>query len=41
MKIFLDAGHSVGGGDAGAEEYNLKEQDITFGVAVCRTNPCY
>ncbi len=34
MKIFLDAGHSVGGGDTGAEGYNLKEQDITFGIVM-------
>ncbi len=34
MKIFLDAGHSAGGGDTGAEGYNLKEQDITFGIVM-------
>ena len=34
MKIFLDAGHSVGGGDTGAEGLNLKEQDITFGIVM-------
>jgi len=34
MKIFLDAGHSVGGGDTGAEGFNLKEQDITFGIVM-------
>ena len=34
MKIFLDAGHSVGGGDAGAEGYNLKEQDVTFDIVM-------
>ncbi len=34
MKIFLDAGHSSGGGDTGAEGYNLKEQDITFGIVM-------
>ena len=34
MKIFLDAGHSVGRGDAGAEGFNLKEQDITFGLNI-------
>lgn len=34
MKIFLDAGHSVGGGDGGAEGFNLKEQDITFGIVL-------
>ncbi len=34
MKIFLDAGHSVGGGYTGAEGYNLKEQDITFGIVI-------
>lgn len=34
MKIFLDAGHSVGSGDTGAEGYGLKEQDITFGIVI-------
>lgn len=34
MKVFLDAGHSAGGGDAGAEGFNLKEQDITFGIVM-------
>ena len=29
MKIFLDAGHSVGNGNTGAEGFNLKEQDIS------------
>ena len=33
MKIFLDAGHSDGG-DAGAEGFNLREQDITFGIVM-------
>jgi len=34
MKIFLDAGHSSGGGDTGAEGFNLREQDITFGIVM-------
>ena len=34
MKIFLDAGHSNGGGDTGAEGFNLKEQDVTFGIVM-------
>lgn len=34
MKIFLDAGHSVGGGDTGSEGFDLKEQDITFGIVM-------
>ena len=34
MKIFLDAGHSSGGGDTGAEGFNLKEQNITFGIVI-------
>lgn len=34
MKIFLDAGHSSKGGDTGAEGFNLKEQDITFGIVM-------
>ena len=34
MKIFLDAGHSNSGGDTGAERYNIKEQDITFGIVM-------
>lgn len=34
MKIFLDAAHSVDGGDTGAEGFYLKEQDITFGIVM-------
>jgi len=34
MKIFLDSGHSSGGGDTGAKGFNLKEQDITFGIVM-------
>ena len=34
MKIFLDAGHSVGAGDTGAQGFNLKEQDITFDIVI-------
>lgn len=33
IKIFLNAGHSDGG-DAGAEGFNLREQDITFGIVM-------
>ncbi|MBE7015031.1 MAG: N-acetylmuramoyl-L-alanine amidase [Ruminococcaceae bacterium] len=33
IKIFLDAGHSDGG-DAGVEGFNLREQDITFGIVM-------
>ena len=34
VKIFLDAGHGSGGRDGGAQGFNLKEQDITFGIVV-------
>lgn len=34
MKIFLDASHSVGSGDTGAEGFNLKEKDTTFGIVI-------
>ncbi|MBQ6998260.1 MAG: N-acetylmuramoyl-L-alanine amidase [Clostridia bacterium] len=33
MKIFIDAGHNYSGGDTGASENGIREQDVTFHVA--------
>lgn len=37
-KIFIDAGHNYSGEDTGAEGNGLKEQDITYGVAIALGN---